>query len=70
MVSLWWDAEYASYLIEHAGEWRAHAAGTQLDWLPWATQVAQQIVEDVVLMVLIEHGYTAELKEATRGPYG
>lgn len=70
MVTMWWDAEYASYLIEHAGDWRAHAAGTQLDWRPWATQVAQQILEDILLRLLIHYGYTAELKPATRGPYG
>lgn len=66
-LSLWWTEHYASYLIEHAGEWRAHAPGTELDWRPWAMQQAYSIVQRELTRKLIQYGLTAEWEVATRG---
>lgn len=66
ILTMWWNEHYASYLIEHAGIWRAHAAGTTLDWRPWAIQQALSICQQELQRQLIAAGLTAEFREATR----
>ena len=66
IITLWWNAPYASYLIEHAGQWRAHHPGTELDWRPWAISQSLAIAARELDKVLVEHGLTAEFLEATR----